>query len=173
MIVGNRAGLVPIMALFLVACSPGPTAGFRDAQAPIGSTTRFDPAHFAGDWHVVARFAQVGDPAGAAAETLQISPDGAVLRGREVCVDGACALREARSRLEMAGPGRFVLDGVAHWVLWVDADYRTAVIGTPSGAFGWIMEKGAKATPPDRLEAAREILAWAGYDLARLTEVRR
>jgi apolipoprotein D and lipocalin family protein len=51
-------------------------------------------------------------------------------------------------------------------VLWADADYRTLVIGTPDGSFGFILNRGG--FPADRLKAAREILAWNGYDLTQL-----
>lgn len=54
------------------------------------------------------------------------------------------------------------------WVLWVDEGYRTMALGTPSGRFGMILERGAGPTPSDRNAAAREILAWNGYALQRL-----
>ena len=75
----------------------------------------------------------------------------------------------------MTGPGRFTMrrDGVnaEHWVLWVDADFRTAVIGSPTGQFGWIMEKGTGAPSPDRIKAARDVLDFGGFDLSQLREV--
>ena len=60
--------------------------------------------------------------------------------------------------------------GAEWWVLWVDADYRTLAVGTPDGRFGFILNRDG-ALPPDRLAAAREILEWNGYDLARLRPV--
>jgi apolipoprotein D and lipocalin family protein len=60
--------------------------------------------------------------------------------------------------------------GAEWWVLWVDADYRTLVVGTPSGSFGIILNRTADL-PPDRLAAARDVLAWNGYDLTRLRPV--
>ncbi len=70
-----------------------------------------------------------------------------------------------------AGPGRFRRsDGGAEppfWILWVDEGYRTAVIGTPNGAFGFVLNRDA-AIPSDRLEAARRVLDFNGYDLTRL-----
>ena len=53
------------------------------------------------------------------------------------------------------------------WVLWADTDYRTLVIGTPSGAFGFVLNRGG-LLPEDRLRSAREVLAWNRYDLALL-----
>jgi apolipoprotein D and lipocalin family protein len=60
--------------------------------------------------------------------------------------------------------------GAEWWLLWVDADLRTLVIGTPAGQFGMILNRDP-VLPPDRAAAARDILAWAGYDLRRLRPV--
>jgi apolipoprotein D and lipocalin family protein len=72
------------------------------------------------------------------------------------------------------GPGRLEVrfDGVPfltspYWVLWVDEGYRTAVVGVPSGRAGWILNRDS-TIPSDRLAAARDILAFYGYDLSRL-----
>ncbi|WP_296432028.1 lipocalin family protein, partial [Yoonia sp.] len=49
-------------------------------------------------------------------------------------------------------------------------DYRTAVVGAPNGRSGWILNR----TPDiraDRLDAARDILEFNGYDLSRLEEM--
>ena len=51
-----------------------------------------------------------------------------------------------------------------YWVLWVDDDYRTAVVGVPSGRAGWILSR-TPDLPEDRLEAARDVLAFNGYSL--------
>jgi apolipoprotein D and lipocalin family protein len=58
------------------------------------------------------------------------------------------------------------------WVLWMDFDDRTAAIGTPSGRFGWIMDKNTTGGG-DRITAARDIMEWFGYNMAQLEEVRR
>lgn len=69
-----------------------------------------------------------------------------------------------------AGPGRFTVGGgEAWWVLWDEADNRTLVIGTPSGAFGFVLNRDDTISG-DRMVAAREILDFNGYDPARLTQ---
>ena len=55
------------------------------------------------------------------------------------------------------------------WVLWVDADLRTLVLGTPDGSFGVILNRDARL-PADRRTAARDILRWNGYDLSLLRD---
>ncbi len=47
-------------------------------------------------------------------------------------------------------------------MLWADADYRTLVVGTPSGQFGFVLNRGA-TLPPDRLKAAKDIARFNGY----------
>ena len=88
-----------------------------------------------------------------------------------VCLAGQPAT--LAGELTQIGPGRFALPGLADplWVLWADTDVRTIVIGTPSGRFGMILNREAHL-PPDRMTAAREVLAWNGYDLDRLHLIR-
>ena len=76
---------------------------------------------------------------------------------------------------EVAGPGRLKVSfptvpfagAVDYWVLWVDEGYRTAVVGAPNGRSGWILNRDP-VIPADRLQAARDVLAFNGYDLSRL-----
>jgi len=46
----------------------------------------------------------------------------------------------------------------------------TAVVGTPNGRAGWILNRTPEMRA-DRLEAARQVLAFNGYDLSRLQMV--
>ena len=143
---------VMIGALVLAGCS-GPSAPdgavYRDTGAPISSQVDVTAARLDGPWHV-----RVGPVLGPVAA-------GDVLRLAE---------------LAPAGPGRFevtqgALKGQVLWVLWLDADSRTAAIGHPDGRLGWIMDR-AETGGADRIRAAREIMEWQGYDLSRMKEVR-
>jgi len=83
-----------------------------------------------------------------------------------------CAGELAVGIATVSGPGRFTVNsgahkGREHWVMWVDQTYRTAVIGTPDGSFGMILNRDSNI-PADRMKAAREILDWNGYDLSQL-----
>ena len=53
-----------------------------------------------------------------------------------------------------------------YWVLWVDADYETAVVGVPSGRAGWILARVPTIDPARRAEA-EAVLARNGYDPAQ------
>lgn len=160
--------------LALAACAPGPQPGFRDVAVPITATTRFTPEGFAGDWHVIAAYpnAFLPDCPGQTwrAETvtlparLTVSCTGAVAYDAPVSVNPRGVVTVQTPQLRAADR--------ALWIMWMDEDARTAVIGTPSGEMGWIVNR----TPdlrPDRMVAAREIMAFNGYDITQLQEVAR
>ena len=162
------------LLLLLAACSapePPPAAGFRDGAGPIYSNAVYDPGRITGDWVQVAAFAS-GEGPGCAPGRVQVGGSAGALTGAgALCLDGE---RLAFSgALAPAGPGRVrpaSAEGVLAqdwWLLWVDADYRTLVVGTPSGAFGFILDRSG-SLPADRMTAAREVLDWNGYDLSRL-----
>lgn len=152
--------------LLLAACAreapPVAVPTFRDRGVPIGSIARGTLADLAGDWEVAESF-----PGGAFARPsthLLVEPraDGTAL----LRFEGPGGLRDLVVR--PGAPGRLVAEeGPELWLLWVDADFRTAVVGTPDGSFGWIMDRPGQASP-DRRTAAREVLDFNGYDVARL-----
>lgn len=130
------------------------------------SSAVLQPARLTGRWRQAGDLAPRGagtcKPGGA--EIAQGSA-GLKIAGR-LCLAGKSTALSGT--LTPAGPGRFDLAGQpAWWVLWADDGYRTLVVGTPSGAFGFILNRGHDL-PSDRQKAAREVLDWNGYDLARL-----
>lgn len=160
--------LIPLLVLALAACAPQPSVrAFRPPEAPIWSAAAFDPARIAGAWRQAAGFA--ADPGGCRAGGVELQPvaQGLAVRGT-LCLDGQS--RRIDSIARVSGPGRLAVEGGGWgggegggdwWVLWVDTDYRTLVIGTPTGRFGFVLDRGA--LPPDRLAAAREIFDFNGY----------
>ena len=163
----HQLRLALALILALGGCVSGP-GGPRDAGAQISSAALFDPGRFADVWHVVAGYG-ADARCGPLAETWQ--PTGA---GRYRVTGTVCGPNGPRAFLATArvtGPGRITLDGPGRgreiWVLWVDADYRVAVIGTPDGSLGRIVSR-SPAPRPDLMTAAREVLAFNGYDVADL-----
>jgi len=150
----------------------GCAAGYRDASAPVSSLAVFEPVRFAGTWIEVARY-----PVAFEADCLSVAADYRLGPEGRFAVERRCRTaggeRVTAGTARPAGPGRLKLrlDGVRGeidwWVLWADADYRTAVIGAPSGRMGWILNRDP-AIPADRLRAARAVLAFNGYDPGRL-----
>ncbi len=161
------------LALMLAACGPretGGSAGFRAAAAPIYSNAVFDVSRLDGNWVQVAAFAGEG---GGTCRTGGAETGGAEFARAatgiqvqyQLCLSGKTVA--GQGALATTGPGRFAVTGKTGlrqdwWVLWVDEGYRTMAIGTPSGAFGFVLNRGADM-PQDRLNAAREVFDFNGY----------
>jgi apolipoprotein D and lipocalin family protein len=153
-----------LLALGLAGCTaPPPASTFRQVETPIWSAAAFAPAQIAGSWVQVADFTRAG---GCPAGHMEFAPTAGglsltgtlCLNGREVGVSGLA---------RPVGPGRLQLKGQEDWwVLWIDSGYRTLAIGTPSGRFGFVLDRGS--IPGDRLTAAREVFDFNGYDAAAL-----
>jgi apolipoprotein D and lipocalin family protein len=164
-----------VIAAALAACGRGPTGGaFRDTAVPIYSNAVFQPARLAGEWVQVADFTQTATRA-CRPGAVEFAPAvaGTVGLTAQLCLSGT--RQDYTGVAAIAGPGRLALRGAdkaslgqTWWVLWVDDGYRTMAIGTPSGDFGFILNRTA-TLPADRLAAARDVLDWNGYDLRHLT----
>lgn len=164
---------VILAALALTACirDPAPAPGFRDPGTAISSSAAFDSARFAGRWHGVAAFGAEA-ACGRTVEDWQADAAGFAIRGT-AC--GKRGLSGFATRGQVVGPGRVARAEAGGtevlWILWVDADYRIAAIGTPSGAIGRILSRDP-VPRADLLTAAREILDFNGYDISRLQMLR-
>ena len=166
--------LTAALLFLLAACAPATVQrdGFR-RDGPIYSNAVLDLSTLNGTWPQTATFAAAGRPACApGAAQITPGPDGLTLSAR-LCVNGQDL--SLRTPLRITGPGRLTpvkapapLDR-EWWLLWADADLRTLVIGTPDGSFGLVLNRGGPI-PWDRLEGARDVLAWNGYDLNRFVQ---
>jgi apolipoprotein D and lipocalin family protein len=149
------------LALVLTACvSTRPTAvAFRPANAPIWSAAAFSPMQISGSWQQVAGFS--AKPGGCKAGRIDFLPvAGGMSVSGMLCLNGVA--ERVSGLATAAGPGRLSVAGQEDWwVLWVDSGYRTLAIGTPSGRFGFILDRSA--LPPDRFAAAREVFDFNGY----------
>jgi apolipoprotein D and lipocalin family protein len=153
--------LVLAAALVLSACTARPTGtgALRAPDAPIWSAAAFQPTQIAGNWRQVAGFEAAGSNCNGGDIGFQPVTGGLQVRGN-LCLNGA--VQPVSGLAETIGPGRLRIKGQEDWwILWVDSGYRTLAIGTPSGRFGFILDRGA--IPADRLEAAREVLDFNGY----------
>ncbi|MGO4915814.1 lipocalin family protein [Pseudogemmobacter sp. W21_MBD1_M6] len=156
--------LILLMALAGCAAEPVSVATYRSPATPIYSAAGFDVTRMAGRWYEVEGIAADGARCPTGIHDFAVS--GGVLTGSsEGCASAARLLGASRD----VGQGRLQPEqGEIVWVLWVDETYRTAVVGTPSGRFGYILNR-APAIPADRLRAAREILDFNGYTVAAFT----
>ncbi len=149
------------LALLLAACATAPSdAVFRTDGAPIWSAAAFAPAQIAGRWQQVAAY-QAATPGTCNTGAVEFRPvSGGLMVEGALCLNGST--RKVSGLAQPAGPGRLALPGQEDWwILWVDSGYRTLAIGTPSGSFGFVLDRGAAA--PDRLAAAREVFDFNGY----------
>jgi apolipoprotein D and lipocalin family protein len=161
-----------VAVLLLSACAAAPPdAGFRTGDGQIASAALFDPSRFGDVWHVVSAF---GPDAGCGplAETwVATGPQSWAVTGT-AC--GPAGSRAFSGAARVTGPGRITRDGLRGteelWVMWVDADYRVAAIGTPDGSFGRILSRSPDLRA-DLDAAAREVMDFNGYDVSRLTRL--
>lgn len=162
--------VVVALGLFLAACaSTGPerVAGFRAADAPIYSAAAFDPSRIAGRWTQVADFATgAAECQGGGVEFLPVAA-GLAVRG-DLCLNGQ--RRSVSGLIGTTGPGRLSVPGMEDWwIVWVDSGYRTLAVATPSGRFGFVLDRSAISG--DRLQAAREVFDFNGYTTASLKPI--
>ena len=132
----------------------------------------FDVERYSGRWYEVASFPtafQKGCRNTRADYELQ--GDGSLSVTNRCLKNGVETVVRGEARI--SGPGRLEvrLAGMTvaadYWLLWVDEGYRTAVVGVPSGRAGWILNR-TPDIPADRLQAARKVLQFNGYDLQAL-----
>ena len=137
-------------ALALAACARlTPDAAplpLRNPTAPVASQTDVTLARLTGRWQVI--------------EARGLPPGGTVIFGPDTL-----RIANGVEPLRVLGQGRFATSDSEYWVHWLDADNRTAALGDPHGSWFAILDRGDGST--DRLNAAREILAWYGYQLAQ------
>ena len=136
---------------------------FRAPDAPIYSSAVLETARLSGHWVQVATFAEGDAPCAGGSADLSA---GDAEMSWDLCLgDGQTA---GSGPMQMPKPGRFAVPGMADWwVLWADADYRTMVIGTPGGQFGFVLNR-TDNLPSDRLKAVRDIFQFNGYNTEKL-----
>ena len=175
--------MIGMVVLAITACAPRTDTdggAFRASAAPIYSIAGFDASRLDGRWDQVAAFSD-GSEMPCRAGGADFAQAGAAMAVRyDLCLPGgpvsggpvSGAPVSGAGAVRMTGPGRFAISGTGRmaadwWVLWVDEGYRTLAIGTPSGEFGFILNRG-KTVSADRLAAAREVLDFNGYRLETL-----
>lgn len=158
----RRAMMLAMLVAGCGAAVPPPEApGWRDRTVPIGASLRGGPADLVGEWVVSAGF-----PVPAGADLVAPAPGDRVRIGAGVLeIAGAAGGR--RWSWTPESPGVYRAGETRLWLLWVDDDFRTAVIGAGDGRVGWVMDRPGQASA-DRARAAREILDFNGYDLSGL-----
>jgi apolipoprotein D and lipocalin family protein len=150
---------------------------YRDTGVPMTTVAEVDLSRYAGRWYEIARF-PVWFQRGCSAVTADyaLRDDGRVDVVNRCRRDGETD--EARAIARSVDPGnarlkvrfsRIVPIEGDYWVIHLDPDYSTAVVGVPSGSAGWILSRTPQIAPEDRA-AAEAALRRNGYDLDRLAD---
>jgi len=157
-----------LLSVVAAACTKTPDPKVpRNPEVRISSASLFDAGRFAGRWHVLQSYTP--GCAGAEQNWQEAAPGRYALAGID-CTGAAPAALAGRA--VVTGPGGRITPDIGFgrdvvFVLWVDQDYRMAALGTPSGRWGMILSRDP-AGRADLTRAAREVLAFNGYDLSRL-----
>ncbi len=160
----------------LAACAGG---SYRDTSIAIAAQRDFQPERYLGLWHEIARYPAFFEEGCTATTAEYGSIDAQTISVLNTCRKGTPdgPADQIAGTARIVGPGQLKVkfDSVPfvaadYWVLWVDDDYQTAVVGVPSGNAGWILAR-TPTIDPDRRAKAEAILAQNGYDPSRLYDV--
>ena len=144
-----------------------------------------DLARYLGTWYEIARLPMRHEPADYTdvSATYSLEADGAV-RVQNRAFDGKRELRESIGQAKPAKPGdntklevTFLPEGLRwipftrgdYWVLRVDPEYHTALVGDPDREFLWLLHRDPKIDPALRADFLATARA-QGYDLAALID---
>lgn len=159
--------LACLAVLAAVGCSrkaPLPVAPVTSG-AEMRSLVGYDLWRLAGNWQQVGVIRADGGACERGRLAIAKSPSGLSFDGA-LCRDGG--LRQVSGPVQVVGPGRILVAGEAEpwWLVWADYDARTMILAPPSKRFAVVLDRGRIS--PDRMKAAREMLAFNGFDASRL-----
>jgi apolipoprotein D and lipocalin family protein len=174
--------LVAGFALVLAGCIGGPS-GRSGTAPPLQPVPAVDLGRYAGLWYEIARYPTSfqANCEGVTAE-YRLQPDGRIAvtnTCRTGTKDGKPRARTAMaSVMEGSGGARLFVNFAPvplpkgegnYWVIYLDPDYQTALVGSPSGRFLWMLARTPRITPEQR--AALDAAATrAGYRLDMLKD---
>lgn len=151
-------------------------ANYRDTSVPM-RTADISVSRYLGKWYEIARFPnrfERGCQGVTAEYGLQEDGNVSVLNTcRKGSATGPASSRGAEAR--KVGPGQFKVNFVKwlpmaegdYWVLYVDPGYNLAVVGEPTGRYGWILSRTPQISRT-LLDKAYEVLQSNGYDTNQL-----
>lgn len=152
-------------------------------QRSLPTVQTLDLKRYAGTWYEIARLPTRNEKACAGDITAEytVEPDGQVhVQRRCRLADGSIEEADGQARVpDRAQPGRLELSFAPpplrwfptvwddHWVLFVDADYQVALVGTPDREHLWLMAREPRMATAD-MEALRALALRLGFDTSRL-----
>jgi apolipoprotein D and lipocalin family protein len=177
-----RRLMIIAAALVLAACVAGPSGRAGDAP-PLEAVASVDVPRYMGLWYEIARYPtsfQKNCEGTTAEYTLREDGRVNVLNTcRFGTKNGEPRSAEAVARVMEGSNGARIFVNFApvplpagrgnYWIIHLDADYRRAVVGEPSGRFLWYLSRTPTLTTEARAELDAAAVA-AGYDLSLLKE---
>jgi len=162
---------------------PADVSMIRNPTAPVGSQVDVVVADLDGIWMPRLTIQGEWPMGGRPVRFTEQNGDLAILTELNACnTDGECATTTWSVQYRQTIAGRFErvagqdAQTIAHpneiWIYWFDFDRRTVALGDPNGSYVAILDRSARGGQ-DRITAAKDILTWYGYDVARLEEVSR
>lgn len=103
-------------------------------------------------------------------DTLETESPRIVLKSMSCSTPEICTGFDTGWRAATIAQNRWKLDAEGAdetaelWVIWIDDGYRTAAIGSPDSDIAFILDRKPKGGA-DRIVAAREVLAFNGYNM--------
>jgi apolipoprotein D and lipocalin family protein len=154
----------------------------KASKQPLQTVPHVDLKRYMGQWYEIAAipmFFERRCTSGARAQ-YRLLPDGLVevvnscqtASGERISSTGRARVGDPQSNAKLKVTfvnllgWRFWMGG-DYWIIDLDADYQTAVIGDPSRRYAWILSR-TTALPPETLARLQQVLRAQGYDPCRL-----
>jgi apolipoprotein D and lipocalin family protein len=166
-----------LLLALLLSAAPAAAQPYRDRSVPMTVVQDLDLNRYLGLWYEIARYPNrfERDCVAVTAEYGLLSDGQISVRNscRKLTFDGRLDVAEGRARVE--GPGRLSVNFVAwlpfargdYYVLDVTPDYSLAVVGEPSGRWGWILARTPRISQA-QMDRALAALRRNGYDTSAL-----
>lgn len=162
--------------------SIGLPIGAPRAEAPLLTTATLDLARYAGLWHEIARLPRRGERrcASDVVAYYRLHEEGLIAVNR--CLDEAGRAQERAGLMrapDAREPGRLETTYAPPWLRWfpgvwsdycviyVDAEYSCALVGTPDRDSLWLLARDARI-PHEARDALLALAAKLGFPVARV-----
>lgn len=154
--------------LFLAVLLLAFVLGANGAEAKIKIVTELDLPRYLGTWYEVARFPVIYQRGCVDSKAVYKRAKDETISVTNTCKRNG-KVSSITGSADVEGPGQFSVAffkllplRAKYWVLWVDPDYQTAVVGEPNGKLAWILSRSPKISQLNKTIALR-ILKQNGY----------
>ncbi len=151
------------------------TAEVRNQSVPMNVVKSVDLNRYLGTWYEIARFPNRFERGcQQVTATYSLNADNTVNVANSCTKDGKAEV--ANGKAWVVEPAKLKVTFVPwlgdiaagdYWVMDLKSDYSMAVVGAPSGGFGWILARSPQLSKADT-DRALKALAKNGYDTAQL-----